>query len=826
MSESHEQHAPERRRFPVWSLVLAIMILALVIDSTIEYYSADLIIQPVSISVGLDREGISSPMLTHQIAEDLLSLISSTRVTQAGPGGVAGSGIRASSIPASASAVTGPESLDIEIPETGLSLKAITGFVQHFLPKRHIPVLSGDAVLLGNEVLLKLSVGTGEERASPPDTWSETFPLASMAAHIREGATAMLAVVDPLSAAMRHYYYDQPTEQGRKAALEILMTQSHSYSKVRARAALVLWAGIYVDNRKYREALSLLQQAERNSGIDENILLGRASVYGAMRDSTRSIELTQRAVLFHRTADTLVAAGDALQSINNTKAARYYRAALDMDAHFWPAYIGLSRVYVRNGDWLSAISNARLATEDTGSYEEQGDGWAQLGNIALQRRQFEEAIRDFARAYSYDGGTVDEFEGIAKAEHAEGVDALADRAFQAAFEVSNDAPSIYKDWGDMVHYTYGDLSRAEQLYKLAISKDEAGNFDSAHSALGSLYFELGRFSEARQEFQTAVGTSAFRTAIELDWGDMLLLTGSFADAETHYARAVQFTPDSCEANLALARLEVRRAVDNHHPERVDELYNRASRACIYPEQAYSDWKYAISVSAQSEVEPGPIDDNLLARDPGSVDAWLETASLPGRGGQMKLALTKVIYPAGLLAQWAQSSFEAKQYEDAEQLAQVALARDRDNTLAHALLVAISVARGSVSHDELHTKLLSSLLDGDVAPAISDVLANRDWWQDAIKVYENCVRIDNGNADAQLKLASALYKLGKPDVAKQHLIWAAQGYMFWGSISDAAEQTFNLLLQPSVSNTLPAGYRAIYQSELTRVRAALARERKK
>jgi hypothetical protein len=66
------------RSFRIWPTVLTLIFLALLWQQLHDYFTADLVIEPVSVSTGLERAGVSSIALTHKLADHLSALIGST----------------------------------------------------------------------------------------------------------------------------------------------------------------------------------------------------------------------------------------------------------------------------------------------------------------------------------------------------------------------------------------------------------------------------------------------------------------------------------------------------------------------------------------------------------------------------------------------------------------------------------------------------------------------------------------------------------------------------------------------------------------------------
>ncbi len=801
----------DRRRLPFWKLLVSLVFLALVSNSLYEYYNADLTIDAISVSAGLDRAGVSSALLTHELAEDLLALIGSTTGYQTSQHGVASS-IRPSRINYS----LGGETLDIEIPETKLSLKAITQFLEHFLPPRNIPALRGDAVLIDGKLALTLFVST-TGTPTKPNTWTESSELSSVATLINRGAMAMLEIVDPIAAAMHHYYYDVDAESGMTTALRILEGESHSASPSHARDALVVWGGICVDRHLFSDAYSKFEEAARIAGRDETILLAEAAAYRELGSDTRFLTSVQQALQVRTTPATLVTAGDSLAGLSDSRAIAYYRAALRKDPKYWPAYLGLSVAAQNEEDWPAAVSFAHFAIVNTASPEEQSAGLVQLGNIALQRGRLADAIRQYQNAAKLNGGSVDEYEGIARASYLLGDDRTAESSFRTAVGLTSHKPSVLKDWGDMLLIWKADSVAAERKFKEAIASDSGRNFAFAHGALGILYYEEGKEAEAEEQFEIAVSISFYPARLESDWGDILAGEGRFDAAEAHYDRATSLDPRLCDARLAKARLRLRRALDQHRPDDGDTLYLDAFRWCAYPGTVLTEWSNAINEAGYLPSQKAlRANSEMLSWDPGSNMAIIRLALVRGNDREIAAGISKVPYPAGLLALWGQEAVWSGEGEEARKRLSASASLQSEDTRTKSLQMAIRVQRNEVSRDTLDSAL-SEILDGSAEASLGDALSRKKWDEEAEKVYRNCYRIVPGDAYTNLSLGIVLSNRGKFDLALRHLRSAAEAYLRSGTISNAAGETYGALLSDRFKGRLSPFQKRAYEAELARIR---------
>ncbi len=372
---------------PGWKTWVSIVFALLLAGSLRDYYDKDLVIESISVSEGLDRAGVSSAALTHSLADEL-SILVGLAETASGSAAAPGSTVRTTRI----GPVSSGEALDIEIPETKLSLKAVAAFLRQFLPLKPVPTLSGDAILLNGKVVLTLSITADGDSTGRTEAFTED--VANLKTLLQHGAEFTLRVVDPLLVASYHYFYDDPARVGLDAALKVVETQSHALSPERAADALVFWGAIETDQRMFREALAHFAQARRLAPSESTVLLGEAAARDAMGDATKAARLTQRAALYSRSPGVLLAAGLSVGGVSETKATALFREALGKDRRYIPAYLELSRVLQGKGDWRGAVSFAKLAAAAALSPMQSAAAFLQMGDIAKQRGKFKEASQN------------------------------------------------------------------------------------------------------------------------------------------------------------------------------------------------------------------------------------------------------------------------------------------------------------------------------------------------------------------------------------------------------------------------------------------------
>jgi tetratricopeptide (TPR) repeat protein len=799
------------RLVPGWKTGATLVFALLLAASLRDYYNKDLVIESISVSEGLDRAGVSSVALTHAIADELLALVELSKAASGSPT-APGSVIRTTRI----APLAGRESLDIEIPETKLSLKAVTAFLREFMPMKPVPTLTGDAVLLNGKIVLTLSL-----TADGNITSTFTEDVANLNHLVERSAEFALSVVDPIAVAIHHYTYDEPTQVGLDVALGIVQTQSHSLSPERAADALVLWGSLDTDRHMFREALAHFDEAKRLARSERVMLLGEAGVRNAMGDSTKAARLIQLATLYSRSAAALVASGISIRGSSDAKAIAFYREALGKDRHYIPAYLELSRVSQANLDWSGAVAYAKLAIETAVRPRQRADGLVQMGDISNQRGHFQEALKYYEEAKgALAGGSVDMYEGMARAKYQLGQNHDSDLAFTAALTETTHVPSVLKDWGDMLQ-DFGDFERAESTYKSAIAADVLHNFDFAHGALGILYYRLGKRGEAAAEFDIARSISPYEPRIETDWGDALVEIGQFDEARVHYVTAVREDSQMCDAWLALSKLNYRTALDQGQPNGGRRTFEKALNACPYPGRVWSEWGDTVYFGP-TPYQRDSISSYLRLRywDPGHLWARVRVAQSvsdePKHSLEIRRALQDVPFRSSLLSSLGAEAFSNGLYDAAAGLVKQALSVAPEDTVAGSTQTAISVVNGKVERTSLQT-LISGLLDGSVDMPLINSILKQGWFEQAETVARNAFRLSPWDPYVNLAYSSALAGSGKIEESRWHLRRAAGGFFRQGASSDEALQVFEALVGAKHADHLDPDFKGACQLELDRIR---------
>lgn len=336
------------------------------------------------------------------------------------------------------------------------------------------------------------------------------------------------------------------------------------------------------DQRRYVEAVGLLQRVRDEKSVDEAITILESILRNA-RESGSVNALLARALL--------------------------YKASLARR----PALIEQATVYASRGIALSA--------DDPESY-------VTMGRLQNASGRYAEAAASFQRALVIRPNSADATVGLAEANERQGRAGDAERLYRKAVELGPDAPGTYSRYGAFC-YTQGRYREAATHFAKAV--ELAPQFSHAHSDLGAalqalgryhealaayrkslsidataagwsnlgtLQFFLARYGEAVQSFEEAASLAPSDTLVWANLGDARSAAGDRARASEAWTRAIGAARDalnvnardsalravyaSCLAkngNLDEAQAEIRRALEID-PTNPDVLYQAATIGAV------------------------------------------------------------------------------------------------------------------------------------------------------------------------------------------------------------------------------------------------------
>lgn len=195
----------------------------------------------------------------------------------------------------------------------------------------------------------------------------------------------------------------------------------------------------------------------------------------------------------------------AIASPDQVEAAmRHFKQAIEIDGRFAPAWAGLADCHhIRASRGMAPPAEASadehaaalkaLSLDDT-----LAEAHAALGSSQLHERDFAGAMRSFQRALELNPGYAHAYYALGRVLYCSERHAEAQQAMLSARSIDPMSMLIHTTVGDA--YYYGRLFEKSVIYyRMAVEID--ARFDGAHTDLARSLEALGRFDEAREQYE-------------------------------------------------------------------------------------------------------------------------------------------------------------------------------------------------------------------------------------------------------------------------------------------------------------------------------------
>ncbi len=265
-------------------------------------------------------------------------------------------------------------------------------------------------------------------------------------------------------------------------------------------------------------------------------------------------------------------------------AARYYNEAIDLEAEFAPAYLGLARVrLMANPDFNAANLFAQAIDLDPN----MGEAYLERARWLIGRGDIEDAFEDLELAERILPGSPEVYLAYARAYEEQGDDEKALEYAQKAYAADILNLSTYKMLGDLylAREDYVNAADALRFYTAYQPEDATG-----HGKLGMAYYFLGEYENA--VLAVSNGTQVNERGMKpylVYRGLSLVALGRGAEAVDDLNVAVDEEPRSFPARLGYAQalyadnkfgsaflqIEAARSLVETDEEKALELYWRA-----------------------------------------------------------------------------------------------------------------------------------------------------------------------------------------------------------------------------------------------------------
>jgi TolB-like protein/Flp pilus assembly protein TadD len=183
---------------------------------------------------------------------------------------------------------------------------------------------------------------------------------------------------------------------------------------------------------------------------------------------------------------------------------RHFQRALDLDPTYAPAWAGIAQSQVVRAERgmapaAEAKEHARAAAMKALALDESlPEAYAALGRVAVQEMDFRGAIRYLERAIEMDPGSTGAYRALGQVYYCSERHRPAEETMLKALSLDPLSMLIHTCVGDAYYYAR-EYERSIVYYQRAVDLDP--RFDGAHTDLARSLEALGRFDEARREYE-------------------------------------------------------------------------------------------------------------------------------------------------------------------------------------------------------------------------------------------------------------------------------------------------------------------------------------
>jgi serine/threonine protein kinase/tetratricopeptide (TPR) repeat protein len=183
---------------------------------------------------------------------------------------------------------------------------------------------------------------------------------------------------------------------------------------------------------------------------------------------------------------------------------RHFERALELDPTYAPAWAGIAQSHlVRAGRGMApsaeANKQARAAAMKALELDDSlSEAYAAMGAVATQEMDLQGAIRYLERAIEMDPGSTSAYLALGRLYYCSERHREAQAAMLKALSLDPLSMVIHTGVGDAYYYAR-EYERSLVYYRKAVELDP--RFDGAHTDLARSLEALGRFDEARREYE-------------------------------------------------------------------------------------------------------------------------------------------------------------------------------------------------------------------------------------------------------------------------------------------------------------------------------------
>ena len=223
-------------------------------------------------------------------------------------------------------------------------------------------------------------------------------------------------------------------------------------------------------------------------------------------------------------------------------AQRYFQRALELDPAYAPAWAGIAGCYVVRASRgmappVEANEQAREAALKALALDDSlAEAHVALGSIAANEMDLPAAIRSFQRAVELNPGLTNAYTNLGRVYYCVERHREAQEAMLKALSLDPLSMLIHTTVGDSYYYAR-EYERSLVYYRKAVELDP--RFDGAHTDLARTLEALGRFDEARREYEEGRRLSGGVAGPSFGLGHLEATSGNAAAARRILAELVE-----------------------------------------------------------------------------------------------------------------------------------------------------------------------------------------------------------------------------------------------------------------------------------------------
>ncbi len=330
--------------------------------------------------------------------------------------------------------------------------------------------------------------------------------------------------------------HDSKDFQGANAEYQKILAQNQNSIEAHRGRADTLY-----ELKRYGEAVNEYQSAIRSGAQDAGVLNNLANAYyrtGMRENRDRAIEYYRKAIEKEPNwPDAYAGLANVLRVQHKmTESQQAVEKALQLAPNSSLAHSVASRVYADLKDFSRANAEGQKAV-DLAAKESSSNlsfAYLNLGGILYAQRRFDEAIRAYVAAQSYDRAWAVPRNSLGNLYLAANRPLEAAEELEMAAKLEPRSPIIHTNLGNayaMLH----KYDAAIANYRIAIQLDPRNSYP--HSNMGVALVRQGRHNEAVAAFTEALRIEPTNAAFQVAIADTLKLAGRKKEAKEAYKRA-------------------------------------------------------------------------------------------------------------------------------------------------------------------------------------------------------------------------------------------------------------------------------------------------